>query len=59
MHRIGQTAPVVVKRFIVADSIEENILELQERKRNLASAAFTKEKAQHTRLSDLKLLFKR
>jgi len=39
VHRIGQTREVVVTRFIMTDSVEERILELQERKRKLAEGA--------------------
>lgn len=35
-HRIGQDKPVFVYRIVTKDSIEERILELQERKRSLA-----------------------
>ncbi|MBN2809059.1 MAG: DEAD/DEAH box helicase [Deltaproteobacteria bacterium] len=35
-HRIGQERPVTVYRLIVKDSIEEQIVELHQRKRNLA-----------------------
>jgi SNF2 family DNA or RNA helicase len=35
-HRIGQKNPVFVYRLIASDTIEERILELQERKRSLA-----------------------
>ncbi|RMG19421.1 MAG: DEAD/DEAH box helicase [Deltaproteobacteria bacterium] len=38
-HRIGQVRPVVVHRLIAADTVDERILELQERKRGLAEAA--------------------
>ncbi|XP_010909058.1 putative SWI/SNF-related matrix-associated actin-dependent regulator of chromatin subfamily A member 3-like 1 [Elaeis guineensis] len=40
VHRIGQQQEVRVVRLIVRDSIEERILELQERKKKLASGAF-------------------
>jgi len=37
-HRIGQDKPVFVYQLVVAGSIEERMLELQERKRQLAGA---------------------
>lgn len=37
-HRIGQDKPVFVYRLIASDSVEERILELQARKRELADA---------------------
>ena len=39
-HRIGQTKSVFVYKLIAADTVEERILELQERKAALASIAF-------------------
>jgi non-specific serine/threonine protein kinase len=36
-HRIGQRKPVFVYRLVTRDSIEERILELQEKKRALAA----------------------
>ena len=38
-HRLGQTRPVLVYRFVAQDTVEERILALQERKRTLAGAA--------------------
>jgi SNF2 family DNA or RNA helicase len=38
-HRIGQTQPVMVYRLVAADTVEERILALQQRKRDLAQAA--------------------
>ena len=38
-HRIGQTRPVLVHRLVAVDTVEERILELQERKRAVAEAA--------------------
>jgi SNF2 family DNA or RNA helicase len=35
-HRIGQTQPVLIQRMVARDTIEERILELQARKRELA-----------------------
>lgn len=38
-HRIGQQKPVEVHRILVAGSVEDRILELQEKKRALVDAA--------------------
>ena len=38
-HRIGQTRPVVAYRLVAEDTVEERILELQAKKRELAAAA--------------------
>jgi SNF2 family DNA or RNA helicase len=38
-HRIGQDRPVMVYRLVARDTVEERILELQARKRDLAQAA--------------------
>jgi SNF2 family DNA or RNA helicase len=38
-HRIGQDRPVLVQRLVAADTVEERMLELQDKKRLLASAA--------------------
>jgi SNF2 family DNA or RNA helicase len=38
-HRIGQDRPVIVHRLVSEDTVEERILALQERKRDLARAA--------------------
>ncbi len=40
-HRIGQDKPVMVYRMVARDTVEERILELQERKRKLADAALS------------------
>jgi Helicase conserved C-terminal domain len=37
-HRIGQTRPVMVYKLVAADTVEEKILELQDRKRRLFAA---------------------
>jgi SNF2 family DNA or RNA helicase len=37
-HRIGQERPVVVFKLIAEDTLEEKILQLQDRKRELASS---------------------
>jgi SNF2 family DNA or RNA helicase len=38
VHRIGQTRTVRVKRFVVEDSVEERILEMQQQKLLLAQS---------------------
>jgi superfamily II DNA or RNA helicase len=42
-HRIGQTQPVFVHNLVVAGSVEERMLELQERKRSLMDTLLGKE----------------
>jgi len=38
IHRIGQKAPIVrVRRFVVADSVEEKIVRLQQKKKSMAN----------------------
>ncbi len=44
-HRIGQTKSVFVYKMIAADTVEERILELQQRKAELAAIAFTEGEA--------------
>jgi SNF2 family DNA or RNA helicase len=38
-HRIGQDKPVIVYRLVAKDTVEERILELQDKKRRIAEAA--------------------
>ncbi|KAG0043345.1 hypothetical protein BGZ83_011525 [Gryganskiella cystojenkinii] len=61
IHRLGQTKAVDVIRFIIKESIEENILELQKRKTELSDMTFaeklSKQEVLKRRLEDLKYLF--
>eukprot|EP00391_Amoebophrya_sp_Ameob2_P004736 CAMPEP_0179008134 /NCGR_PEP_ID=MMETSP0795-20121207/15543_1 /TAXON_ID=88552 /ORGANISM="Amoebophrya sp., Strain Ameob2" /LENGTH=1634 /DNA_ID=CAMNT_0020703177 /DNA_START=378 /DNA_END=5283 /DNA_ORIENTATION=- len=58
-HRIGQTRPVTAKRFVLKDTIEEKILELQAKKQAVFDATVGKSGAAWGKLSaeDLKYLF--
>ena len=59
VHRIGQTKPVSVTRFVIKNTVEEKMLNLQSRKRQLAKAAlsFDKEQQAQERMQDLVSLF--
>ncbi|HEX6882453.1 MAG TPA: C-terminal helicase domain-containing protein, partial [Planctomycetota bacterium] len=50
-HRIGQTRNVFAYRLVCRDTIEERVLELQEKKRELASAVLAGEGAPLAELS--------
>ncbi|KDQ60258.1 hypothetical protein JAAARDRAFT_205244 [Jaapia argillacea MUCL 33604] len=39
VHRLGQMRDVVVQRLVVSDTVEDRVLALQERKRNLADGS--------------------
>eukprot|EP00892_Ulva_mutabilis_P006202 jgi/Ulvmu1/3954/UM018_0177.1 len=59
VHRIGQQRPVAVWRYVSSDSIEERMLVLQDRKRELAQASFERrrpEEQQAARIADVRLL---
>lgn len=44
-HRIGQTRKVFAYRLIARDTVEEKVLQLQQRKRDLAEAILTADKS--------------
>ena len=59
-HRLGQKKPVSVTRFVCKNTIEEPIIELQQKKLLMSQSAFglkSKNDIQDIRLQDLKLLF--
>ncbi len=57
-HRIGRTNPVVAYRLIARDTVEEKILDLQARKRELAESIISEDNSVLRRLEveDLELL---
>jgi len=60
IYRVGQTKEVVIHRFVVEGSVEERILQLQEKKLGLANEVLTGAKrtgANKLSLNDLKMLF--
>ncbi|ELR13499.1 SNF2 family Nterminal domain containing protein [Acanthamoeba castellanii str. Neff] len=56
-HRLGQKLPVVVTRFIIINSIEERILELQKKKNELARGAFEGGSPNRLGIRELSMLF--
>ncbi|KAG6475961.1 hypothetical protein ZIOFF_065193 [Zingiber officinale] len=60
-HRIGQRRPVTVSRLTVKDTVEDRILALQEKKREMVASAFGEDESgsRQTRLTveDLNYLF--
>jgi SNF2 family DNA or RNA helicase len=58
-HRIGQTRKVFAYRLIVRDTVEEKVLELQNRKRELIKSIITEENSlvRNLKMEDIELLF--
>ncbi|PPD73968.1 hypothetical protein GOBAR_DD29113 [Gossypium barbadense] len=59
VHRIGQKEDVKIVRLIARNSIEERVLELQERKKKLATEAFGRKGPKHRKevtIDDLRTL---
>jgi SWI/SNF-related matrix-associated actin-dependent regulator of chromatin subfamily A3 len=44
IYRLGQTRPVSIFRFVIENSVEDRVIELQEKKRILVSQAFGEQK---------------
>eukprot|EP00026_Physarum_polycephalum_P000850 Phypoly_transcript_00851.p1 GENE.Phypoly_transcript_00851~~Phypoly_transcript_00851.p1 ORF type:complete len:1234 (+),score=266.85 Phypoly_transcript_00851:200-3901(+) len=60
VHRLGQTRPVEVIRFVIKGTVEEKIMKLQQRKTEMAASALeakSKAELQEMRLEELNLLF--
>ena len=59
VHRLGQTKSVKVIRFIVRQSVEERMLDIQERKNILTGKlGMSKLEEQQERLENIRILFK-
>ncbi|KKY25618.1 putative snf2 family helicase [Phaeomoniella chlamydospora] len=62
VHRLGQTRPTTVFRLVMQGSIEEQVLEVQNKKRKLAATAFQEEghnrrgQERESRLRDIETL---
>jgi len=64
VHRLGQTKPTTVFRLVMSDSIEDRVLEIQQRKRKLMMMAFAEKKAKRgnekgAQLKDIEMLLSR
>eukprot|EP00761_Pharyngomonas_kirbyi_P010271 gb/GECH01010291.1/.p1 GENE.gb/GECH01010291.1/~~gb/GECH01010291.1/.p1 ORF type:complete len:1033 (+),score=245.46 gb/GECH01010291.1/:1-3099(+) len=59
VHRIGQKREVTVKKFVVKDTVEERIVELQKHKKALAQGTLgmSKKDMKKIRMDDIKHLF--
>ncbi|MCJ1400553.1 hypothetical protein MMC11_003759 [Xylographa trunciseda] len=58
VHRLNQTVDVVVYKITIAGSVEERILDLQEKKRALAAAAIEGQAVAKLSMQDILNLFK-
>ncbi|XP_019388108.1 PREDICTED: helicase-like transcription factor [Crocodylus porosus] len=60
-HRLGQKQAVVITKFVVKNSVEENMLSIQNKKRKLAAGAFATKKptaseVKQTKINEIKTL---
>ncbi|XP_034714305.1 helicase-like transcription factor [Etheostoma cragini] len=57
-HRLGQTRKVIVTKFIVKDSVEENMVKIQRQKQDLVEKAFGSSNTERktSRIDDIKAL---
>ncbi|XP_062988155.1 helicase-like transcription factor isoform X2 [Elgaria multicarinata webbii] len=57
-HRLGQKQDVIITKFIVKNSVEENMLKIQKKKRELAAGAFGTKKLSsgETKMNEIKTL---
>ncbi|XP_059849322.1 helicase-like transcription factor isoform X1 [Hypanus sabinus] len=58
-HRLGQTRDVVITKFIVKDSVEENMMKIQNKKQELVAGAFGSKRQREIkqgRIEEIKIL---
>uniref|UniRef100_A0A2D4EZY1 RING-type domain-containing protein n=4 Tax=Micrurus TaxID=8634 RepID=A0A2D4EZY1_MICCO len=57
-HRLGQKQDVIITKFIVKNSVEENMLKIQNKKRELAAGAFGTKKPStgETKMNEIRTL---
>ncbi|KAJ9154191.1 hypothetical protein P3X46_027553 [Hevea brasiliensis] len=58
IHRIGQKRTVTVRRFIVKDTVEERLQQVQAKKQRMIAGALTDEEVRSARIEELKMLFR-
>ncbi|PKU74958.1 DNA repair protein RAD5B [Dendrobium catenatum] len=58
IHRIGQKRQVKVRRFIVKDTVEDRMQQVQARKQRMIAGALTDEEVRSARIEELKMLFR-
>lgn len=58
IHRIGQKQTVSVRRFIVKETVEERMQQVQARKQRMIAGALTDEEVRSARIEELKMLFR-
>ncbi|XP_029470884.1 LOW QUALITY PROTEIN: helicase-like transcription factor [Rhinatrema bivittatum] len=54
-HRLGQKQEVIITKFIVKNSVEENMLKIQDKKRELAAGAFGAKKMNSSEMKQAKI----
>ncbi|XP_024129836.1 helicase-like transcription factor isoform X2 [Oryzias melastigma] len=55
-HRLGQKKNVVVTKFIVKDSVEENMVKIQKKKQDLVEKAFGSADKKNSRIDEIRAL---
>nr|XP_033813689.1 helicase-like transcription factor isoform X2 [Geotrypetes seraphini] len=54
-HRLGQKKEVIITKFIVKNSVEENMVKIQDKKRELAAGAFGTKKMSSSEMKQAKI----